>query len=91
MNRLKEETNNKNSEEIEKFTEMAMKQIEYMKGRLDDLQSDKVDLEHHLRRLGQSNEDLSKKLNEMNPNKFVSKEQHQRILANHEQQLNTQL
>lgn len=74
MNRLKEEMDNKNSEEIEKLTEMAMKQIEYMKGRLDDLYSDKVDLEHHLRKLGENNEDLLSKLNEMNPNEFVSKE-----------------
>ena len=74
MNRLKEEMNNKNTEEVQKLTAMAMKQIEYMKGRLDDLQSDKVDLQHHLRRLGEDNEELSNKLKGMNPDKFVSKD-----------------
>lgn len=74
MNRLKEEMNNKNTEEVQKLTAMAMKQIEYMKGRLDDLQSDKVDLQHHLRRLGEDNEELSNKLKGMNPDNFASKD-----------------
>lgn len=74
MNRLKEEMDNKKQEDIERLNQMVMKQIEYMKGRLDDLQSDKVDLEHCLRRLGENNKDISSKLDEMKPNNFVTKD-----------------